>query len=101
MIFFGRYVTDVLGRVTRRVPRRQDQSAELELVPVLDRFALKSVFGAAFAAGIDFRGAGPVRELAGAADQIGVNVGLENVGNRHPSLSGQLEINFDVGPRID
>ena len=66
--------------------------------------------------GVELRSVGPVRaaligeedgrtgrgrELAGAGQVVGMDVGLRHRGDRHPVLRGEVQVHSDVPARID
>ena len=101
VLLVGRDITDVLGRVARRMTSGQNERAELEFIAILDRLNGKTVFRAAFPARVNLRRPGAIRQFAGAADEIGMDMRFEDVGDGDAVFSGQLQIDFHVGPRID
>ena len=83
------------------VTRGENQRPEFKFVAILHAFALETVLRGAFAARVNFCRAGARCQFARTAHQIGMNMGFEYVRDRDAIFSGQLEINFDVRPRID
>ena len=100
MIFFRENIGHVFGRMPRRMPRRDDNRTELELVAILDRFVFKSVTRAAFVADKNLCRFHLVAKLARTAHEIGMNVRLKNVRDRNIFLAREFDININVGARI-
>ena len=69
--------------------------------PSLHRFRVEAVFRAAFAAEINLRRADAGRKLPRAADEVGVDVRFEDVGDATLCFAGVFQVDLHVGARID
>ena len=96
VIFLRRHVTDVLRRMARCMTSSQDERTEGVCVAILDHFAIESVFGAPFAARINLCRPRARGQFARTADQIGMNVRLENVSDRDAAFCARAQ---DKPPR--
>src|SRR5205814_9537326 len=81
--------------------RRDNDSSEGEFVAIAHLFVFKSVTRTSLVANVDFCRFKSAAKLTRTTNEIGVNMGLENMGNRDVFCARQLEINFDIGPRIE
>src|SRR2546430_4512504 len=81
--------------------RRDNDSSEGEFVAIAHFFVFKSVTRTSLVADIDFCRFKSAAKLTRTTNEIGVNMGLENMGDRDVFCARQLEINFDIGPRIE
>ena len=89
---------DRLRRVTRRGEDLEGDLAEHEPLPVVQRLDRELDVGA-LAVGDD--GAGRRGQLEVAAEEVGVDVGLDHPLDRQPLGGCLLEVHVDVAPRID
>src|SRR5437660_10024111 len=81
--------------------RRDNNGPELELVAVTNFFLFESVMRTSLVAHVDFCQFKSAAKLTRTTNEIGVNMGLENMGDRDVFCARQLEINVDIGPRIE
>src|SRR5438309_10542092 len=84
-----------------RVPRGDENGAKIELIAVLHLLVLESILRATLVAEIDFGGLNPAAQFPRAADQIGMNVGLENVCDRDVLCARYLNVDLNVRSRIE
>src|SRR5438067_10787859 len=94
-------IRNVLRRVTRGMTRCDHNGPEGELVAIAHLFVFKSVTRTSLVANVDFCRFKSAAKLTRTTNKIGVNMGLENMGNRDVFCARQLEINFDISPRIE
>src|SRR2546423_564916 len=76
MLSIGEDIGDMLGSVSRRVPRGDDDRSETKSIAIVDRFRFESILRVAFVAHIDAGRFHPGAQFARAAHQIGVDVRL-------------------------
>ena len=88
----------VLGPVTRRVDRAQDDLADLDLRPVVERLVREGRLGVAVDADRD---AVLEREASVAGDVIGVRVRLEDADEPDVATLGLRQHRLDVVGRVD
>src|SRR5437588_2901425 len=87
--------------MTRCVPRGNQSFAERETIPLLQLLVFELVFRAALVAHENICRVQPRLQLTRTAHQIGVNVRLEDVGNRYLRLPGHIDVNVDVRAWIE
>jgi len=87
----------MLGRMARRAPRFHGDVAQGDFIPLAD--ASVPVLEERVARRVDV-GAGPLGELAAAADEVGVQVRFQSGHESKPETVGQLEVIVDVAARI-
>ena len=78
----------MFGRVAGGVSRSHDQTAEVEVVTVANRFRGEAIGGIAFMTYIDLGRRNPRLKFPRAADEVGMNVRFEYMRNRNTLLSG-------------
>src|SRR4030088_3275557 len=100
MICFGQQIGHVLRRMPRSMPRRDEHFAKCETIAILYLFWSKAVFSAAFSAGINLGRFKTRAKLARTADQIGMNMRLEDMRDSEPRFACHLNINLNIGSRI-
>ena len=81
--------------------RRDQERTKLELRTIFDRLGFEAITRARFVARENLRVSKTAAQFARAADQIGVNMRLENVRDRNVFGARQLEIDLDIGSRIE
>src|SRR5437870_3793205 len=81
--------------------RRDNDGPEAELVAITYFFVLESVMRTSLVAHVDLCRFKSAAKLTRTTNEIGVNMGLENMRDRDVFCARQLEINFDIGPRIE
>src|SRR5437879_13486716 len=91
----------MLWRVTRSMARGDDDGAEGELVAIAYFFVFESVVCAAFMADVNLWRFNSAAKLTRTTNEIGMNMGFENMRNRNIFCARQLEINFNIHPRIE
>ena len=101
MVRLRQNVRDVLRCVTRCVPRRHQCLAESELIALLQLLVFELVFRATLVARENICGVQPRLQLTRTAHQIGVNVRLEDVRNRHLRFASHIDVNIDVRAWIE
>src|SRR6056297_1769150 len=84
-----------------RVASCQDQRTEFKTVSAMNFLDRKIICRISFTAGIDFCRSQSLFQFPSAAHEVGVNVRLEDVRNRHTMFSAQLQVDLDVWLRID
>src|ERR1700737_1853306 len=84
-----------------RVTCGDEHFAKGEGVTVFDFLVLESVLGPPFAADINLRRFQTRAELARTAYQIGMDMGLENVGDGQAGLARHLDVDITVRARIE
>ena len=87
--------------MTRRVSRGDQSFAERETIPLLQLFVFELVFRTTLVAHENVCRIQPRLQLTRTAHQIGVNVRLEDVRNRHLRFAGHIDVNIDVWARIE
>ena len=87
-----------LGRVPRRLERLQPHSPQVDDVAVVER--RERILGPRGGAQIDRR-AGAIAQLEVAGDEVGVEVGEEDVRDPQAVLGGEGEVLIDVALRVD
>src|SRR5215831_3643865 len=83
-----------------RVARGYDHFAKLKSVAIFDFFGAKTVLCPAFAAGVNLCSFQSRAEFARTADQIGMNMGFENVRNTDACLPGRFNVDVAISSRI-
>ena len=101
MIFLRQNVRHVFGRVARRVTSSDGNRSKFEFVAILHRLVFEAVARAAFMAHENFRRFDTTAKFTRTADQICVNVRFENVRDRNVLLARQINVNIDIGARIE
>ena len=94
----------VLRRVSRRAQRLEAQASEADLVTLTDHGVGVGwrPFGAAEPRAVDARLVRqPSLELHSAADEVGVNMGLEDVGDAQALLPCQTHVRLDIAGGVD
>src|SRR2546423_12097087 len=91
----------MLRGMARRMPRSDQKGTKLELRAIFDRFGFEAVARACFVAGENLRVPKTAAQFARAADQIGVNMRLENVRDRDIFGARQPKIDLDIGSWIE
>src|SRR5205807_1261696 len=92
-------IGNVLRRMPWSMPRGYDHFAKSKSIAIFYFLRSKTVFCAAFSAGVNLRRFESRAELARAAHQIGVNVRLKNVCDGHAGLARRLDVNIAVSAR--
>ena len=87
--------------MTGRVPDGDDRLAKGELIAVRDLFVIEAVFRVFLVAHENLRGLHAIAELPRAADEIGVDVRLEDMRDRDLLLAGQFDVFFYIGCGIE
>src|SRR5262244_575466 len=100
MIYLRQQIRHVLRRMPWRVASRYDHFAKLKSVAIFDFFGVKTVLCPALAAGVNLCSFQSRAEFARTADQIGMNMGFENVRDTDACLPCRLNVNVAIGSRI-
>src|SRR5262249_5971408 len=85
----------------RGMPGCDQYFAKFEAIAALYFFGPKAVLSATFSTRVDLRGFKTRAKLARTADQIGMNMRLENVRNSESCFAGHVNIDVDIGSRIE
>ena len=94
-------VGHVLGGMAGREARLHSHPPEGKLVAVPDRLVLKAVIGATFRADIELGlSAEASHQFAGTAQEVSVDVGLEDMGDGEAKAPGGLEVDLHVWARV-
>jgi hypothetical protein len=83
------------------MPRSDQHFAKRETIAVFYFLGAKAVLGAAFSTGINLRRFKTRAKLARTADQIGMDMRFEDMRDSEPGFACHLNINLDVGSRIE
>src|SRR6266404_827565 len=83
------------------MPRGDVNGAEIELIAVIHLLMLESILRTTLMTEINFSRLNPVAQFPCAADQISMNVRLENVRNRDVLRARYLNVNVNVRSRIE
>ena len=83
------------------MPGGDENGAEVELIAVLHLLIVESIFRTTLLTEINFGRLNPAGQFPRAADQISVNVGLENVRNSDVLCARHLNVNVNIGSRIE
>ncbi len=94
-------IRDVFGGVAGRMARGDKNRTEIELIASLHLLMRESVLRTTLVTEIDFGGLNPAAQFPRAADQIGMNVGLENVCDRDVLCARYLNVDLNVRSRIE
>jgi len=89
---------DVLRRVAGRVDDFQADLTELQHLAVGSLAQLETVVRRA---ATDDLCAAAFGQRLGAGDEVGMDMGFDGVGDAQALLSGQVEVDIDVAPRVD
>lgn len=87
--------------MTGSVMGRQNHFAEFECLPILDPFRLKTIFGATRMTDANRDAPEPLTQLSRTAEEIGVNMGLEDSLDGYAVTPRQVQIHLAVGSWID
>ena len=90
----------MLGRMSRRVARRDNHFAKFKSLAILDFLRAKTVLCAALAAGVNLCRFQSRAQFARAAHQIGMNMGFENVRDNDAGVPRRFNINVAISSRI-
>ena len=101
MVGFGQQIGHVLRRMPRSMPCRDEHFAKRETIAVSYFFRSKAVLGPAFSTGINLRRFKTRAKLARTADQIGMDMRLEDMRDSEPGFACHLNINLNVSSRIE
>ena len=101
MICFGQQIGHVLRRMPRSMARCYEHFAKCEPIAVLYFFRSEAVLSPAFPAGINLCRFKTRTKLARSADQIGMNMRLQDMRYGEPRFACHLNINIDIGSRIE
>src|SRR6266404_848411 len=83
------------------MPHGDENGAEIELIAVLHLFMLESIFRTTLVTEINFGRLNPAAQFPRAADQISMNVGLENVCDRDVLRPRYFNVNVNVRSWIE
>src|SRR5213076_2494449 len=100
MICLRKQIRHMLGRMSRRVARRDNHFAKFKSLAILDFLRAKTVLCAALAAGVNLCRFQLRAQFARAAHQIGMNMGLENVRDSEAGLTRRFNVNVAISSRI-
>ena len=81
--------------------RGDKNRTEIELIASLHLLMRESVLRTTLVTEIDFGGLNPAAQFPRAADQIGMNVGLENVCDRDVLCARYFNVDLNVRSRIE
>src|SRR5262249_57884873 len=91
---------DVLRRMPWRVTGLYDHFAKLKSVAIFDFFGVKTVLCPALGAGVNLCSFQSRAEFARTANQIGMNMGFENVGNTDACQPRRFNVHVAISSRI-
>ncbi len=89
---------DVFRRVAGRVDDFQADLAEFQHLAIGSLAQLETVVRRA---ATDDLGAAAFGQRLGAGDEVGMDVGFDDVGDPQAFFAGQVEVDIDVAPRVD
>src|SRR5262245_21742806 len=82
--------------MTGRMPRRDDHGAKVEGVTIRDFFVFKTVTRISFMTDVNLRRLDPALQLPRPANEICMNMRLEDMSNRDVFCTRQFQINVNV-----
>ncbi len=91
----------VFRGVARCVLDLEDESAQFKAVAIADLDRIEAINGPAFGAEIDRGRRLAAGQFTGAAEEISVNMGFENVGDGDPVTLREVEIDIHIGAGIN
>ena len=81
--------------------RGDNDGAKCKFVAIADFFVFESVVCTSFVANVDLCRFNPAAKLTCTTNEIGMNMGFENMRDGNVFCTRQLEINFNIRPRIE